>query len=618
MTQLRGQERAQLLPTKEALTALKSDVTLESAILELCDNALDAWKRTNDQRGSAQIDIDVHNNNGPTELIIRDDTGGVPRDEAAMLFGLGRTAKQNNGSIGTFGVGAKKSLVNLGIPFTIRSRHQDAPDGWQFRIDEAWFEDDEDWSVPLHSDTELPQGITEIKIEDLNYEWSEKTAAELRSRLGEAYNYFLSEEMHDLTGRSFDLTISVDGEEVSPVGTPDWAYSPFDGISPRRYQNITLDFEDLEHPVTAHITVGLLTKKDTRNAGTDIYIQKRKVISSARNEEGGFGDGRERLGKYTARHDRLRIIVELETKANGQRLPWDTQKSSIDKHNLIMRGTDETRGIYNWLRRTAKAFYSLDADKVPRAFVEAYEHSSSEAANGGEVACYDYSDRNRIISNHRPNTNIQEIKELLAQIKAHAKLRIRCDESISKQKLPAYRTQLEQEIECNLDQLTSVETLPPMEAAEQAHEVAGQINELARIHLENGIQYTGELEEWQQPRYNNYFEAHGGGSIKTLETPPEQLPTTVADIANHRYENHGKTAQSGPIAESADSVSKEQSSSESAEIFLVFNGGDGERGAKLFDENRGKICSKLGLNRDVGDDVLWEEMRHFLQNELGD
>ena len=166
MTQLRGQERAQLLPTKEALTALKSDVTLESAILELCDNALDAWKRTNDQRGSARIDIDVDTTGEQPTLIIRDDTGGVPRDEAAMLFGLGRTAKQNNGSIGTFGVGAKKSLVNLGIPFTIRSRHASAAEGWRFRIDEAWFEDDEDWSVPLHSDSELAPGITEIKIEE--------------------------------------------------------------------------------------------------------------------------------------------------------------------------------------------------------------------------------------------------------------------------------------------------------------------------------------------------------------------------------------------------------------------------------------------------------------------
>ena len=618
MTQLRGQERAQLLPTKEALTALKSDVTLESAILELCDNALDAWKRTNDQRGSAQIDIHVDTTGKRTKLIIRDDTGGVPRDEAAMLFGLGRTAKQNNGSIGTFGVGAKKSLVNLGIPFTIRSRHQDAPDGWQFRIDEAWFEDDEDWSVPLHSDAELPQGITEIRIEDLNYEWSEKTATELRNRLGEAYNYFLSEEMHALTGDSFDLTISVDGEAVTPVGTPDWAYSPFDGIYPRRYENITLDFEDLDHPVNAHITVGLLTKKDTRNAGTDFYIQKRKVISSSRNEEGGFGEGRERLGKYNARHDRLRIIVELETRANGQRLPWDTQKSSIDKHNLIMRGTDETRGIYNWLRRTAKAFYSLDADTVPRAFLETYDHSAPEAENGGEVGSYDYADRNRIISNHRPNTDIPEIKELLNQVKAHAKLRIRCEESIPDKKVPAYRTQLKQEIEGNLEQLTAVKTLPPTEATDHAHEVAGQINELARIHLENGVQYTKELKEWQQPRYKNYFEAHGGGSITILESPPEHLPTTVADIANHQYENNGNTAQSEPIAESADKVSDEQSKKESAELFLVFHGEDGERGAKLFDENRAEICSKLGLSKDVGDDVLWEEMRHFLQNELGE
>lgn len=616
MSKLRGQERAQLLPTKEALTALKSDVTLESAILELCDNALDAWKRTNDLQGSAQIDIDVEPDGERTELIIRDDTGGVPRDEAAMLFGLGRTAKQNNGSIGTFGVGAKKSLVNLGIPFTIRSRHQEASKGWQFRIDEEWFEDDEDWSVPLHTDEELEPGFTEIKIEDLNYEWSEKTANDLRTRLGEAYNYFLSEEMHTLTGDSFDLTIAVDGERVTPDGTPDWAYSPFDGIYPRRFEDITLRFDELDHPVRANITVGLLTKKDTQKAGTDIYIQNRKVISSARNEEGGFGDGRERIGKFTARHDRLRIILELETRANGQRLPWDTQKSSIDKHNVIMRGKNETRGIYNWLRRTAKPFYLLDADTVPRAFLETYDKTSSKAAHEGKVARYDYSDRNRIIPNHKPDTDITEIEELLKQVRAHAKLQICCDACIPDPKVPAYHLQLEQEIEGNLDQLERVDQMPSIEAAENAHEIAGQINELARIHLENRIHYPTDLAVWQRPRYEKYLETHGGDSITQLESSPDGLPTTVEDIANQRYNNESRTAESEPIAESAGSVPEEQSKSERAELFLVLNGDDGERGAKLFDENRAEICSQLGLDHTVGDDVLWEELRHFLQNEL--
>jgi len=97
MSQMREQERAQLLPTKEALTALKSDVTLESAVLELCDNALDAWKRATDRSDKARINIFVEKKETATQLIIRDNMGGVPREEAAMLFGLGRTAKQNDG-----------------------------------------------------------------------------------------------------------------------------------------------------------------------------------------------------------------------------------------------------------------------------------------------------------------------------------------------------------------------------------------------------------------------------------------------------------------------------------------------------------------------------------------
>ncbi|WP_158413132.1 ATP-binding protein [Halorhabdus tiamatea] len=615
---MRGKERAQLLPTKEALTALKSDVTLESAILELCDNALDAWKRASDRSDEAKIEISVDQEEARTQLMIRDDTGGVPRDEAAMLFGLGQTAKQNGGSIGTFGVGAKKSLVNLGVPFTIRSHHPSDENGWRYRIDESWFEDDHDWSVSLHTDAEIEPGVTEICIEDLNYEWSEETAAGLRTRLGQAYNLFLSDEMQELRNEDFDLTILVDGEPVTPDGVPEWAFSQFDGLFPRRYKDIQLDFDHLEAPVRLHITVGLLHKKDTHSAGTDIYIQKRKVVSSARDAQGGFGDGQERIGKFNARHDRLRIIVELETEADGQKLPWDTQKSSIDKHNPIMRGTDETKGVYNWLRRVAQAYYELDADKVPRAFVEPYDADSAVAANGGDVKTQDYRDRQRIVSSHRPDTDLTEIRALRQTAEAHATLRIRCDEVLPKGKRPAYRTQLAQESDRGLDQLVAIEEAPPKCLEKDAHKVAGRINELARIHMENAFRHSDDLEAWQKPRYQKYFKNHGGQKLSVVEELPEHLPSTPADIKNgdHEVEIDGMTEQ--PIAESSQTVSEDQSQSETAELFLVFNDEEEEeeRGAKILDLPRSQLCGNLNLPHTAGDDLVWEEIRHLIESSL--
>jgi hypothetical protein len=120
------------------------------------------------------IDIQVDKSAEATTLTIRDDAGGVPREDAAMLFGLGHTAREYiPGSIETYGIGVKKSLVNLGVPFQISSRaaESNSDTGWSYRITEEWFDDDDDWSVPIRNITDLDPGVTEIKVEDLNYNW---------------------------------------------------------------------------------------------------------------------------------------------------------------------------------------------------------------------------------------------------------------------------------------------------------------------------------------------------------------------------------------------------------------------------------------------------------------
>ncbi len=615
MAQPRQLERAQLLPTKEALTALKSDVTLESAVLELCDNALDAWKRCNDRENEAVIHVSVEEQGSTTSLTIHDNTGGVPRAEAAMLFGLGRTAKHEGGSIGVFGVGAKKSLVNLGVPFTIKSHHPDDPEVWQYRITDEWFEDDEDWSVPIHNHSDILPGTTEIVIEDLNYEWDEQTAENLRSRLGKAYNLFLSDEIQTLRGTDYDLTIIVDGVPVEPEGLPDWSYSPFDGLYPRRYENIQLQFADLSAPVNVHLTVGLLRKKDTHTAGTDIYCQNRKIITSSRDEVGGFGEGPEQLGLFSARHERLKVLLEIETTADGQKLPWDTQKSSIDTHNLVMRGTSETRGVYNWVRRIVQAYYELDADKVPQAFLEPYDADSSVAANNGKVVTYDYSDRKRVVSSHRPDTDLPEVNALRERAEAHAYLLLRCDDAIDPEERPAYKVQLARESDRKIESLDRVDESPPPEVESDAYLEAGRINELARIHLENAVRYTADLDPWQIPRYKDYFDKHGAGQIPASD-PSDYLPTSLSDIENKNSDANVEEDSEAAIEQSSQPVSEEQDQSETAELFLVFSDDDEERGALVFDLPKPELCKKLGLPPSAEEERIWNKFRQQIDESI--
>lgn len=607
--------RAKLTPTKDTLTALKSDVNLKSACLELCDNALDAWKRTSNRRDSMSIDIFVQEEDTTTSLIIRDNAGGVPKEDAAMLFGLGHTAKAHiPGSIGTYGVGAKKSLVNLGVPFRISSRTDDAEVGWTYRISESWFEDDKDWSVPVAERPDIEPGVTEIRIEDLNYEWTVDTAALLRERLGEAYNLFLCDELKQINETNYDLSIQVDGELVEPEGVPDWSFSPFDGIHPRQFRNIEISTPEMNSTVTVDITVGLLTKKNSQNAGTDIYCQKRKVASALRNEQGGFGTGTDHLGNFSSRHERLKVIIELETTGDGQRLPWDTQKSSIDTHNPIMRGTSASRGVYNWVRRTVQGYYDLDADKIPTAFVAPFDGDSEFAFNDGRPVQVDYSDRKRVVSNHRPDTDLPQISAIKQTATAHAKLQIDGRSTLDPREVPAYEAQLSQESTRKLENLTSVTELPPDDVIENPHQAAGRINELARIHLEHGVYSPDELAGWQRPRYQEYMERHEKDIPQRQDEVLNDLPRTPGEIDTGleavTVDNAAENAPSH--VHTGRKIDEDAVEQETAELFLVLGAeSNNERGAKVLDLSRPELCRLLGLETDVVDEVLWEtlEMR---------
>lgn len=605
------QQKTTLTPTKDTLTALKSDVTLETAILELCDNALDAWQRYSARTDPANIEIFTQESSSSTTLIIRDDAGGVKQEDAAMLFGLGRTVKnESGGEIGTFGVGAKKSLVNLGLPFTLRSQHAEADRGWQYRITEEWLENDQDWSVEIYEETDLEPGTTEIRIEDLNYDWNDDTAAYLQEKLGESYNIFLSDKFQSMREEEYDLTISVDGEIVEAAGLPDWSYTPFDDLFPRRYENIQIEVPDAEIQATLHVTVGLLSKKDSNTAGVDIYCQNRKVESGLRNDVGGFGTDTDQIGQFNSHHERLKVLVELETDENGQHLPWDTQKSSIDRHNALMRGSNDARGVYNWLRRIVTPYYEADADTIPRAFLEYYPADNKYAANNGQVKQHDFSDRERIVPNCKPDLDLPKITEVRNKSQAHAILGVESHSAVESWQIPAYQSQLKTESDLPADDLPLIESIPESLTPQSAQRLAGQLNELARVHLSHGLNAIPALEPWQRPTYKRYIEDYADDEFEIVESVPEDLPGSTDEI-----ESNGDTSSTEAVRISMRHLSEKEDTTERAEVFIVLGGDtEEERGAPIMDTTREQLCKNLDLPKDAADDILWEEARQKIES----
>jgi len=505
--------------------------------------------------------------------------------------------------------------VNLGLPFQIISRDKSADTGWTYRITEDWFDDDEDWTVPVHDAKDIPPGTTEIHIENLNYNWSEETADGLRDRLGRAYNLFLSEDMQELRGTDYELDIIVNGTHIEPEGISDWSYPPLDGLHARRYENIELDIEEFDETVYLHITVGLLTKKDNQKAGTDIYCQERKVAGRLRDDQGGFGIGKDRLGNFNPRHQRLKVIVELETEGDGQALPWDTQKSSIDRHNPLMRGTDDCRGVYNWLRRTVQAYFDMDADRVPRAFFEPYDADHPVAANGGKPEVHNYSGRAQVTKEHRPDTDIPQVKLVMQKAQSDATLRISREDAIDDDLVDAYKIQLEHESDRNRENLTQITSEPPEEAIKKTHEIAGEIGDLARLHYDNGVYYPDELEDWEAARYNSFMERHGKQDLRLVDDLSGDIPASREELSSSE-ESQAATEHSAAVYTNKE-LEDDSKTSEDAEIFLVLGGeGEDERGSKVMDTTRRDLIRQLSIDQSASDEVLWEEVKQRLNDAL--
>jgi hypothetical protein len=580
-----------LTPTKNTLRALKADVTLESAIKELVDNALDGWKRHSDRYDHLSVEIFTDQDEESTELVIRDNSGGVPRDEAAMLFGLGRSAKGDvPGSIGTYGLGAKKALVNLGVPFTITSRHDDARTGWAYTIDEAWFDDDEDWSVAVEASDEISSGTTEVRIHDLAYEWSDEQKAGLIADLGMTYNLFLDDTLDD---ESYDIEITVDGDVVEGAGLPDFSYSPFDEMHPRRYENIQIESEELDEPVEMHVTVGLLRKKDPQVAGTDIYCQKRKVATAARDNIGGFGKGRDHLGAFTVHKERLKIIIELETDGDGQQLPWDTQKSAIDPHNKVMEGKNK---VYNWVRRMAQPYYDLDANKVPEAFLEPYHHEKSQS-QGNVPEQFDYRSRANVVGQHKPDTSIPEINEMRDTVEAHATLGFRCRRDIRNERFPAYQRQLERESDSEYAELPELNVSPQGLDVADVDEQLASIEELAQAHANASLRYSDDLHDWQKFAYEAKLEqAMPAGQSPEEVEPPSEIPTTTEGLASEPADAADESS-AGPdgARDDADQLT----------LNLQLSEGEDSKEGVVISQSRSELCRKLGLSEDASfEDII--------------
>jgi hypothetical protein len=500
----------ELIPKKETYKAVKADVDANAASKDLIDNSIDHAKRQN--RSKTQVELRYHpGDDGDEKLVFRDYSGGLKLAELSMVFALGESEKDDiPGSIGAFGIGAKKALMSLGKEFTIRSRHTDAETGHEYTIDQDWLADDDQWTVEA-TETEMEAGTTELHIRDLNVDWQD-IRDDLCEDLCQTYALHLRGETAVTLVLIVDDAVGEDDDVITAPPQPAFSHTPWDGLYPRQYTGIVLDPSRISTPVHVTITVGLLATGDRNEAGVTWVCQNRVVEKANRDRVSGFGD---KLPTFDlSKHKRFHARIELRTDGDAAEIPWTSDKSQIHARHPV------TQAAQDWLAKTVRRYMRASYGTVDPEFFEPYTDADRYAANDGTIQVVDLGskfdqkrrgDLKQIQIRDKPEKGFPQVTKMQQVADAHAHLGIKYEYEgwVEPWMRPTYNALVEARREkfgC-FTALTPLENAPPdfTQDGRSGESERKRLTELAQQHVSLGVRYTG-LAEWEQPRYDRELE----------------------------------------------------------------------------------------------------------------
>jgi hypothetical protein len=544
-----------LNPTKDAYNAIQADVDENAALKELTDNCIDNGLR----RGRDEVTVLIRYETdaaGDPKLVIEDDSGGLAPSELSMVFGIGQSEKENiKRSIGAFGIGAKKALMCLGDEFDIRSRHTDEEVGYEYTVGQGWLNDDETWSIPV-DEVEMEAGTTEIEIRDLNFSW-QAIRDELARDLARTYELYLRGETNVTLRLLFPKEGGTKTEPLVPPTRPDFSYTPWDDLYPRRYEGIVLDPPEVSSPVYMNVEVGLLATVEGEEPGIDWVCQNRVVERGNRDEVSGFGDD---LPTFRlSSHKRLKGRVELYTDGDAAEIPWNSDKSRIRARDAV---TEAARDV---LRKIVPAYMKAKYGTVKPQFFEPYTDDTRYAANGGTFEVVNLSERfqrynrgdlQQIQIREKPDEDLSQIKDMKATAEAHAHLGITYEyiDWVKPWMRPTYSTLVEthrKEFGC-FDDLEPLDSAPPDFTTDGRSGTSERtrLAELASQHVNLGVRYTG-IGSWERPRYE--FELAAAADDRNIDVdaldPVDELPE-IEDDDGQKSEEATKRLSFGSFTES--------------------------------------------------------------------
>jgi len=311
------------------------DISLEDAILDLIDNAVDSFRRTRkidlyknlihpDDRPAETL-ADININFTPKQFKIADNCGGITFESAKKdVFRFGHPDPHRGESLSAFGIGMKRAIFKIGRQIKIESHATKSGFLMDLDVDNWLGEQTTDWKIPIEEETgeqDLSKAGTKIVISRLRQEVATVTANptfenRLITTIQESYPFYLGEY----------IRIFVNGKELKGIA-----------LSFAESQNIKPAIETWEDGnVKATMICGLLPREEGgkwthAKSGWYLVCNGRVIVHADKTILTGWGGV---LPQFMPKNRGFLGIVFFNSD-HPEELPWRTTKRGINSESAV-------------------------------------------------------------------------------------------------------------------------------------------------------------------------------------------------------------------------------------------------------------------------------------------
>jgi len=238
-------KKLSMLPSKNLIRMLSRDITIEKAVLEVIDTAIEYFIYNRErgiftgQKGTICIQL------SPDRFIMESNSGGPPEELLSSVLSFGKLIDKGAFRIGASGIGLKKAIFKIG-----QNIHFESDNGMEhlsLSVDKNWMANKDNWDAELDEAPSTAILLHKIVISDL-YPDTKKTFEDqffmhyLKEKVRIIYAQFINKDVHirindePIEADHFEFLFKPDGPSIIK---PYYKTFKFDGIDVKIFAGFT-------------------------------------------------------------------------------------------------------------------------------------------------------------------------------------------------------------------------------------------------------------------------------------------------------------------------------------------------------------------------------------------